>query len=127
LTAQTQGHKTIEANAFVLTDQGGLPTAELSMSGGFPGLSIYGGKSKGGVLIAVGDDGPFLLMRAKAGKQGPSVSMDPDSITVQDRQGFHSVLGVTDTVTTKTGESHQTSAAALTMFDKDSNVIWRAP
>jgi hypothetical protein len=30
-------------------------------------------------------------------------------------------------VTPRTGETHKTSAASLVLFDKDKNVIWKAP
>jgi hypothetical protein len=48
-------------------------------------------------------------------------------IKVSDGQGFEATLGTTDLVTPRTGESHKTSAASLVMFDKDENVIWKAP
>jgi len=127
LTAQTPTRKTIEANvlvakAFVLTDQNGMQRAELSMTGGAPGLSISG-TDKASALLAVNSDGPFLLL---SGPQG-ELSVNLDLIQLSDRQGFRSVLGVTNIVFPTTGESHKTSAAALTMFDKEGKLIWQAP
>jgi hypothetical protein len=37
------------------------------------------------------------------------------------------VVGVTGLQTVDTGESHTTSAAAVTLFGKDGKVLWRAP
>ncbi len=49
------------------------------------------------------------------------------SIEASDEQGFLARLGTGELVTPKTGETHKTSAAALVLFDKEKNVIWRAP
>jgi hypothetical protein len=44
-----------------------------------------------------------------------------------DDQGFSASLGLAELVTPRTGEVHKTSAASLVLFDKDKNVIWKAP
>jgi hypothetical protein len=49
------------------------------------------------------------------------------SFQLQDAQQFKAVVGVTGLQTIATGESHTTSAAAVTLFGKDGKVIWRAP
>jgi hypothetical protein len=48
-------------------------------------------------------------------------------VTVVDRQGYQATLGTTALVTSRTGETHETSAASLVLFDKGKNVIWKAP
>lgn len=48
-------------------------------------------------------------------------------VTVSDDQGFHATLGNTDLVTLRSGETHKTSAASLVLFDKNKNVVWKAP
>jgi hypothetical protein len=54
--------------------------------------------------------------------------MEPGHLELSDDAGFKSSLGVTkELVTLRTGETHQTSAASLLLFDKDKNVIWKAP
>jgi hypothetical protein len=50
-----------------------------------------------------------------------------NALNLIDAQGFAAQLGVADLVTPRTGETHKTSAASLVMFDKDKNVIWKAP
>jgi hypothetical protein len=50
-----------------------------------------------------------------------------DGLNVIDAQGFAAQLGVTELVTPRTGENHNTSAASLTLFDNSKNVIWKAP
>jgi hypothetical protein len=69
------------------------------------------------------EDGAFI-----ARSQGKDMSaIIGGGIKVSDGQGFEATLGTTDLVTPRTGESHKTSAASLVMFDKDKNVIWKAP
>jgi hypothetical protein len=56
-----------------------------------------------------------------------STNLKPGSVAVKDSQGFQATLGTQELVTPRTGETHKTSAASLVLFDKDQNVIWKAP
>jgi hypothetical protein len=69
------------------------------------------------------------LSLGEVGKPGVKIGVvgTGPSLSLEDREGFKLSLGSTDIVTTRTGETHHTSAASLVMFDKDGNVIWRAP
>jgi hypothetical protein len=49
------------------------------------------------------------------------------SLDLADELGFAARVGVGDLITPRTGETHKTSAASLVLFDKDKNVIWKAP
>ena len=53
--------------------------------------------------------------------------LEPGTLTVSDAQGYKAVLGINETVTTRTGQTHKTSASALVMYDKGKKVIWQAP
>jgi hypothetical protein len=91
----------IYANMVELRDeQNGTTTVLL------PGFMTVGTKDKGFASINVLD--------------GPSLSLT-------DKEGFQAVLGVSSLVTPRTGETHQTSAASLVLFDKDKSVLWSAP
>jgi hypothetical protein len=70
-------------------------------------LLLLGQNLKGTAWLQVGGTGPGLWL--------------------EDAQQFKAVVGVTETEVIKTCESRTTSAAALTLFDKDRKVIWRAP
>jgi hypothetical protein len=48
-------------------------------------------------------------------------------LSVSDDKGFSAALGVKELETSLTGETHSTSAASLVLFDKNRNVIWKAP
>ena len=48
-------------------------------------------------------------------------------IEVKDADGFETHLGSTELQSPTTGTETRTSAAALTMFDKDKKVIWSVP
>jgi hypothetical protein len=95
--------------------------ASLSIIGP-PALSLTGA----GGLSSVLNRDALLFIGGEDGDVSLGVRHGP-GLALTDGQGFHSVLGVTKTVSTGTGEHHQTSAAALTMFDKEGKVIWSAP
>jgi hypothetical protein len=81
-------------------------------------LSNEEGKANA-VLHAPSNGTPFLRLE--------KASFTEDGLNVIDAQGFAAQLGVADLVTPRTGETHKTSAASLTLFDKNKNVIWKAP
>jgi hypothetical protein len=49
------------------------------------------------------------------------------SLNLIDKDGYRLQLGRTDLVTSRTGETHRTSAASLVMFGKDGKILWAAP
>jgi len=57
----------------------------------------------------------------------PTALFASNLLYLSDGQGFSARMGVSNLVTPHTGETHQTSAASLVLFDKDNNVIWKAP
>jgi hypothetical protein len=54
-------------------------------------------------------------------------SKDGPSLEIEDSQGYKATVGSTGLVTPRTGETHNTSAATVLLFDKQKNVIWKAP
>jgi hypothetical protein len=56
-----------------------------------------------------------------------TVRLEPGHLELLDASGFKATLGTEKLITQDTGETHQTSAASLVMFDKNKNVIWKAP
>lgn len=69
------------------------------------------------------DGGAFLYVESGRG----IVRLTAGGVLVYDAEGFEAFLGTADLETAGTGEKHKTSAASLTLFGKDKNVIWRAP
>jgi len=67
-----------------------------------PGSIIVSEKDKANVNISTSDGPPLVL---------------------NDMDGFETALGVTSLVTTKTGESHKTSAASVVLLGKDHKVL----
>ncbi len=61
------------------------------------------------------------------GDQNAAVVVSPYSVGLFDEQGFQATLGRSALVTPRTGETQMRSAASLVMFDKNKNVIWKAP
>ncbi len=180
---QAPSKKIIEANEFILRDDGGNVRARLSMTvpagtaPGFPAVAeliIFDEKGKKRVAVSGGTSmetfrlvqhdprsaipgfsvfdeqerargyfmetdgssiGPALQLLDAQGNSPITLELGEvkaDSIAasrvlVQDADGFAATLGVTDLLTSRTGEKHKTSAASLILFDKDKNVLWRAP
>ena len=50
-----------------------------------------------------------------------------DGLEISDEEGFQTIIGTTDLVTPRTGETHKTSAASVVLSDKDKKVLWKAP
>ena len=68
----------------------------------------------------------YLIMQTSV-NGAPMTTLRPDRLQILDPEGFAANLGTGDLATPRTGETHKTSAASLVLFDKDKNVIWKAP
>lgn len=96
-----------------------------NISAGVVSVSDLSGHSLG-MLSAVDNLGAMLSLDNGKGEQ--RLSLEPGHLELSDDEGFQSSLGVQkDLVTSRTGETHQTSAASLLLFDKNKHVIWKAP
>jgi len=90
-----------------------LPSAFSSMWAGLPGKDGSG-------LAITGPSGVVRMNLDGLLGSGPQIGLE-------DKEGYETRIGKTDLVTTKTGTTHQTSAASVVMFDKDKKVGWSAP
>jgi hypothetical protein len=61
------------------------------------------------------------------GDQNAGVVVSAYSVGLFDEQGYQATFGRSALVTPRTGETQMRSAASLVMFDKNKNVIWKAP
>ncbi len=96
-----------------------------NINAGTIGVSDSQGHSLGLISAVDGYGGMFSLDNGKGEQR---VFLEPGHLELSDDAGFKSSLGVTkELVTLRTGETHQTSAASLLLFDKNQNVIWKAP
>jgi hypothetical protein len=154
---QAPAKETVEANEFLLRDASGNIRARLSVEdmgiGGTPQMVFLDTKGNtnltlnGSVEGFPGGSGGALLISNLQGHSGiaaalsstslggffsiykgsSKVSLVPGKVDVVDDQGFEAVVGTQELVTPHTGETHTTSAASLVLFDKDKNLIWKAP
>jgi len=116
---------TADGPHLMLLDAAGKPRAALRVLLDTPLLGLYDGAGRHFTTLdqhglELWGANPNVGAELSAGEFGPHLSL-------RDAQQFTAVVGVTQTETTKTGESHTTSAAAVTLFGKDGEVIWRAP
>jgi hypothetical protein len=85
----------------------------------------------GGSLVGYMPDGkvvthePHFAMRSN--KKSVSIDMSSPVIEVIDAEGFAAHIGSSDLLTSRTGATSKTSAAAVTLFGKDGKVLWSAP
>jgi hypothetical protein len=123
----------LDGDGIGLADQRGKLRAGLQLLQGAPGVYFYDSTEKLRLAMAAGlkdaPDGSGLTVWDKTGKGHASLegSANGISLTLADRQGFEAKIGTSELVTTRTGESHKTSAASMVLFDTDKTVIWKAP
>jgi hypothetical protein len=69
----------------------------------------------------------FLGAGTEKSRLGLVAEASEAHLLLHDSNGFETILGNTDPVTERTGETHKTSAALLVLFGKDGKVLWSAP
>jgi hypothetical protein len=150
---QAPSKKTVEANEFILRDDSGniraklFVTAKTTTNMTLPGLTepvpvtlnpkpmlaLYDQKGQTGGIL---DDDSISFLKSHVsivggiltmGDQTAGAVISPYSMGLFDEQGFSVTLGRSALVTPRTGETQMRSAASLVMFDKNKNVIWKAP
>jgi len=146
--------KNIEAESFVLKDASGRVRAELSMGGTGPSLKLRDQSGTALVTLSLNDDkpaGPFLLLSDPQLHAGLSMSIlegagsqmtltgaradiqahlgvtpDGTSLVLSDQEGFETNIG-SGVQAGKGGQVKKTSAASITLFNKDRKVLWSTP
>ena len=146
--------KKIEAETFILKDSAGRVRAELSMGGTGPSFRLLSQSGSALVTISLNDatpSGPFLLLSDPAHRAGLSMSVlegagsqlsltgeranaqahigvtrDGTTLELFDQDGFSTNMG-NGLRLSKDGPTKKTSAASITLFNKDRKVLWSAP
>jgi len=112
-----------------LVGSGTRPTVHLYVVGEWSHVALSRPHGKGGILLSTNPTGSGVRLYDADDKPAVELSLTSGgpSLELTDTAGFKAVLGTATTKTIGTGESHTTSAAAVTLFGKDGKVIWRAP
>jgi hypothetical protein len=146
--------KDIEAESFTLKDPNGKVRAELAMSGTGPALKLRDASGSALVTISLNDaapGGPFVLLSDPQHKAGVTLSVlenagsqllltgerpdiqahigvaqDGTSLQLADAEGFSANIG-NNVQTGKNGQAKKTTAASITLYNKDRKVLWSAP
>lgn len=91
-------------------------------------INVQSENGKDGVNLSAADTyGSTLIVGTKGSTASLSSDKEGPALSLTDQRGYSASLGSVSLVTKATGESHRTSAASVVLFDKDKNVIWRAP
>ena len=150
---EARSRKSVEANEFVLLDNGGNVGANLALNKKFGNPEMHFFDEKGKTMLSLAGGGPsdnwggsMILFDGQgrdraifqANLDKPSLTMSnskgdiqaglgPGFLDVSDGEGFQAALGTMGLETPSTGETRRTSAASLVLLDKDKKVIWKAP
>lgn len=146
--------KNIEAESFVLKDSAGRTRAELSMGGTGPSFRLLDQSGSALVTMSLNDSapgGPFVLLSDPAHHAGLSMSVlqnagsqltltgerpdiqvhlgvaaDGAALELTDQDGFSTNIG-NGSQPSKGGQIKKTTAASITLFNKDRKVLWTEP
>jgi hypothetical protein len=157
---QAPAKKTVEANEFILRDDGGNLRARLFMTEKSTttakalfgiddlrpvtippevALTLYDDKGQvkvmlnGGGISFLNSQGHLSgalsggILSLQGNGDSSFAMLSPYNLNLSDGDGFSATLGLASLVTPRTGETHKTTAASLTLFGKNKNVIWKAP
>ena len=141
----------LEAESFILKDASGKERAELSMGGTGPSFRLLDPSGTAMVTIGLNDGspaGPLMLMSdpshhgnlAISVQQGAqlslkgdqnamvhmSVTKDGTALELFDQDGNSTNIG-NGVKVSKTGKAQDTSAASITLYNKDRKVLWSQP
>ena len=144
----------IEAQSFILKDANGRVRAELYMDGEGPSLKFLDQNGSSLVGLSLRDavpSGPFLLLSdpqhhasasiSVASGEGSQLSLigeradiqahigvtpDGTAVELSDKDGFTTSIG-NGVQAGRNGQVKKTSAASVTLFNKDRKVLWTAP
>jgi len=138
LMGQASPNRTVEANEFILKDGNGMTRGKWSATGRFP--TFYFLRPNGKIAVNMGMtawtdgkkfwEGPHISLHGEDGNVLALLSVTQEgrsTLSLFDNEGFRTTIGNIELLTPSTGETHKTSAASVVMFDKDKNVLWKAP
>ena len=136
----------LDANFLAFYDSGKMPTASIGHLPEIGGVFSLLNNKSGDAILAMGSEIGFKdksgkrvsylnengLALGDVGANGrPRIMLRGDQkvgiITVTDEDGFQSTIGGRSMKMIATGNVESTSAASITMFDKDQRLIWQAP
>jgi len=119
--------------ALMLVDQDRTVRTKISLDAdGEPLLKLSDQEGKASSAIGFGTHGePGLTLSDQDGKPRASIALDTHgepALTLFDREGkTRAVLGSTELQGVKTGVSEGTAESSFVLFDKEENVIFKAP
>ena len=144
----------IEAQSFILKGANGRVRAELYMDGEGPSLKFLDQNGSSLVGLSLRDaapSGPFLLLSDPQHHASASISVssgegsqlsligeradiqahigvtpDGTAVDLSDKDGFTTSIG-NGVQAGKNGQVKKTSAASVTLYNKDRKVLWTAP
>lgn len=141
---------TVEAHELVLKDRSGVIRARLSIEGVMSELALMNEKGKAmaevqgttrgsGTIVLMDEQGMPDAMLADStlrlgdvignvvgagnvvGNLKSAAYLAADELHITDDKGFEAIVGTSNLVNPRSGETRKTSAASIALFDKDKN------
>jgi hypothetical protein len=103
------------------------PMISLEVSTDSGDLHFYGSR-RSGMNFGINSGNPSISILNADGQGGAGITFAKNgpSLKLQDGNGFSAVVGTSE-IQNNDRQAKYTSAASVTLFDKNKNVIWRAP
>lgn len=117
-----------KGSEFILGDANKQPKMTLKVSEESSDLHFFGGENSG-MNLGVDLGKPAIAMAGThgIGRVDIAVSSFGPALTVQDANGFSTVVGEAQLETPPGADAKQSSAASVILQDKSGKVIWKAP
>jgi hypothetical protein len=128
LTDDTTGGTALSARGIRINDDTSGRTVSMAAFSSGAGVSLTDGSGLRANLVLL-PLGPSLFLYDKRSEKSATLRYTDTgpSLELEDTRGYTAILGSGGLETPTNGESHQTSAASLVLFNKEKKVIWKAP
>jgi len=117
-----------EGSELVLGNDSARPMITLKVSTDAGDLHFYGSRSSG-MNLGVNSGSPSVSIQDadRQGSAGLTFGKNGPSLSLEDGNGFSTVVGTSQIENPSDSQARYTSAAAVVLFDTNKKVIWRAP
>ena len=117
-----------EGSELILGNVNKQPKMTLKVSDDASDLHFFGSENSG-MNLGLDLGNPAIAMAGADGNGGADITFSPSgpAITVQDREGFSTVVGTPQLKVSPRGEAKHPSAASILLLDKAGKIIWKAP
>jgi hypothetical protein len=117
-----------KGSELVLGNDSAQPMISLRVSTDSGDLHFYGSR-RSGMNLGVNSGSPSISILNADGQGGAGLTFGKNgpSLSLEDGNGFSTVVGTSEIENASDGQRRYTSAASIVLFDKGKRVLWKAP